>query len=120
MGNLVYREDIVNEFRRCFEELRNAGLFADHESLEKVMGAIINRVNTAPSSYWHPCTDEDNVPPKGEEVLVTLEYPNGRKEVAFGENWGHDINGDIAFWGGQNELVRAWGEVPSAYECEDK
>lgn len=110
-NDLLYRTDIYNAIYGVI-----MGHLANKEIPSELIHDILKTINETPSTYWHPCTDEENVPPKNEEVLVTLKYPNGKTEVAFGEHWGENRNGDIAYWGGQNELVVAWGEVPSAYE----
>ncbi len=112
-NNLLYRSDIYNAIYKVLmsylgnEDIPN-GLVHD----------ILKTINEAPSTFWNPCTDEENVPPKGEEVLVSIELPNGHKEIAFGEHWGENRNGDLAYWGGQNETVKAWAKVPDFYEDE--
>lgn len=110
-NDLYYKKDIYNAVKKELDD------YAYYSNIPNgLYSKILTAIENAKSSYWHPCTDEKNIPPKGQEVLVTLKYPNRKTEIAFGENYGHDRNGDIAYWGGQNELVVAWGEVPSAYE----
>lgn len=112
-NDLLYRTDIYNAvYKVIIDHL------ATEETPSGLIHDILKAINETPSTFWHPCDDENNVPPKGEEVLVSLEYPNGRKEIAFGEHWGENRNGDIAYWGGQNELVKAWARVPEFYEEE--
>ena len=111
-NDLLYRTDIYNAI---YGVIMNY-LGQDIEIPNGLIHDVLKTINEATSTFWNPCTDEDNVPPKGEEVLVSLEYPNGKKEIAFGEYWGENRNGDLAYWGGQNELVKAWARVPEFYE----
>lgn len=111
MNDLVYRDDIYKAVKKELDDI------ADYVKIPHgIYGKVLRAIEGAPSTFWNPCDDENNVPPTGEEVLVTLVYPNSRKEVAFGEHWGENRNGDVAFWGGQNELVKAWAKTPSPYE----
>lgn len=110
-NDLLYRSEVYNAVYNVLMQY-----LAEENIPKDLFHDILKTITGMPSTYWHPCDDENNVPPKNEEVLVTLKYPNGKTEVAFGEHWGENRNGDIAYWGGQNELVVAWGEVPSAYE----
>ena len=113
-SDLFYRDDIYKEVKKTLDE------FAYHTKIPNgLYGKIMRSIENAKSSFWNPCTNEDNVPQKGEEVLVSLEYPNGKKEIAFCENYGYDIDTSVAFWGGQNNLVRAWAKMPEPYG-EDK
>lgn len=112
-NELLYRTDIYNAI---YKVLMN--YLGDKDIPNGLVHDILKAVNEAPSTFWNPCTDEENVPPKGEEVLVSLEYPNGNKEVAFSEHWGENRNGDLAYWGGHNETVKAWAKVPDFYEDE--
>lgn len=110
-NELIYRTDIYNAVYNFLMKY-----LADEKVPSELIHGILKTINETPSTFWNPCTDEDNIPPKGTEVLVSLEYPNGSKEIAFGENWGEQKDGNEAFWGGQNELVRAWAKVPEFYE----
>ena len=119
--DLLYRSDIVKSVSKMLEKLNNDNIlfgliFPNTEVGCEFIQKLFDTIEGAQSSYWHPCTDEENIPDKEKEVLVTLKYPNGKTEVAFGSNWGRNVNGDIAYWGGQNGLVVAWGEKPKAYE----
>ena len=111
MEELIYRKDIYEPLKEELDEL-----FEHNEISNLAKAIILNLVAKASSSFWNPCTNEENVPQKGQEVLVSLEYPNGKKEIAFGEHCGENRNGDLAYWGGQNELVKAWARVPDFYE----
>ena len=112
-SEIVYKTDIYNAVYNVL-----MAHLADEEVPSGVIHDVLKTINEAPSTFWHPCTDEENLPPKGEEVLVSIELPNGHKEVAFGENWGENMNGDIAHWGGQNGIVKAWARIPDFYEEE--
>ena len=120
MNNLVYRGDILKAVSDDLKKFIETNPIYHKSTAFKVLKLMVNDIKTAPSSYWHPCDDENNVPPTGEEVLVTLEYPNGKKEIAFGEHWGENMNANIARWGGQNGLVMAWARKPKPYEGEKK
>lgn len=112
-SEIIYKTDIYNAVYNVL-----MAHLADEEVPSGVIHDVLKTINEVPSTFWNPCTDEENVPPKGEEVLVSIELPNGHKEVAFGENWGENMNGDVAYWGGQNGIVRAWARVPDFYEGE--
>ena len=112
-SEIIYKTDIYNAVYNVL-----MAHLANEEVPSGVIHDVLKTINEAPSTFWHPCTDEENIPPKGEEVLVSIEMPNGHKEVAFGENWGENMNGDVAYWGGQNGIVRAWARVPDFYEGE--
>lgn len=112
-NEILYRTDVYNAVYAVL-----MSHLADEDIPTGVIHDVLKTINETPSTFWHPCNDEENVPPKGEEVIVSLEYPNGKKEIAFGEHWGENRNGDLAYWGGQNELVKAWAEIPMPYEDE--
>lgn len=112
-NDLFYRLDIYNAIYKILMEY-----LAQQEIPSGLIHNILKTINEMPSTFWNPCTDEDGVSPKGEEVLVSLAYPNGKTEVAFGAHYGDNIDQNIAFWGGQNGLVKAWAKVPEAYKEE--
>lgn len=112
-NDLLYRQDIYNAIYNVI-----MGHLADKQIPSDLIHDILKTINEAQSTYWHPCDDNNNVPPKDEEVLVSLEYPNGKKEVAFSSHCGDNRNASLAFWGGYNGLVKAWGEVPTSYDGE--
>lgn len=111
--DLVYRDDIYNSVKNALDD------FAYHSNIpNRLYSTILSAVRNAPSTFWHQCTETENVPPLKEEVLVSLEHRNGKKEVAFAEYWGDNIDQNVAYWGGMNEDIRAWAKVPDFYEGE--
>ena len=75
-NDLLYRTDIYNAI---YKVLMN--YLGDEDIPNGLVHDILKAVNETPSTFWNPCTDEENVPPKGEEVIVSLEYPNGKMNI---------------------------------------
>lgn len=110
MNELVYRNDIYKDVKKTLDE------FAYYSKIPNgLYGKILRAIENTQSTFWHPCTISENLPPVNEEVLVSLEHRNGKKEIAFGSYWGDNQDPAIAYWGGMNETIRAWAKMPEPY-----